>query len=90
MQVTAFKSQAACASFLTVRRPGKVATRRSAAERLTRTSRTHPRSSGHASLRAGALRPGSERTIEAIFNSAIRNLPGACLDQNAGGRPLLL
>ena len=34
MQVMAFNSHAACASFFTVRRPGRLATRRSAADRL--------------------------------------------------------
>ena len=54
MQVTAFRSQAACASFLTVRRPGRLATRRSDAERLMRTSSIQSRSKATPALRAGS------------------------------------
>ena len=52
MQVMARSSQAACHSFFTVRRVGRVAARRSTALRFTRTASTQSRSSGMPGLRA--------------------------------------
>src|SRR5688572_25105716 len=51
MSVTALSSHAACHSFLTVRRVGMVAARRSAALRFTRTASTRSRSSGSPAFR---------------------------------------
>jgi len=53
MQVIARNSQAACHCFLTVRRVGMVAARRSTALRFTRSARTDSRSSGAPGLRTG-------------------------------------
>ena len=52
MHVIARSSHAACHSFLTVRRPGSVAARRSTALRLTRTASTQSRSSAQPGLRS--------------------------------------
>src|SRR5712692_10021057 len=54
MQVTARSSHAACHSFLTVRRFGNVAARRSTALRLMRIERIRSRSSGMPRLRSAA------------------------------------
>ena len=53
MTLTARSSQAACHSFLTVRRVPSVAARRSTALRLMRVRVSTPRSSGVPGLRAG-------------------------------------
>src|SRR5579859_7987483 len=60
MQVTARSSHAACQAFLTLRRVGKVAARRSVALRLVkRASWTQSRSSGSPGLRASAAGSGA-------------------------------
>src|SRR3989441_11710673 len=62
MQVIARKSQAACHSFLTVRRVGMVAARRSTALRLIRRARTRSRSRGVPGLRSGWVNTRSARS----------------------------
>src|SRR5947209_5029212 len=62
MHVTARSSQAACHSFLTVRRVGIVAARRSTALRFTRTARTQSRSSGTPALRVLGAAAGAGRS----------------------------
>src|SRR5438876_497024 len=64
MQVIARKSQAACHSFLTVRRVGMVAARRSTALRLMRRARTRSRSRGIPGLRSGSVNTRSARSGE--------------------------
>jgi hypothetical protein len=66
MQAMAFNSQAAWASFFTVRRPGSVATRRSAADRLMRISSTQSISSARPSLRGNGA-------VGACARSRLRN-----------------
>src|SRR5258706_2135316 len=58
IQVMARRYQAACHSFFTVRRLGRVAARRSAALGLTRTSRTQSSSSGVPRLRSEWISAG--------------------------------
>jgi hypothetical protein len=55
IRVMALSGQAACHSFLTVRRVPIVAARRSSAERFMRTRPTQSRSSGYPGLRAGGV-----------------------------------
>src|SRR5438067_12208018 len=62
MQVIARKSQAACHSFLTVRRVGMVAARRSTALRLIRRARMRSRSRGVPGLRSGWVNTRSARS----------------------------
>src|SRR6266446_6973153 len=64
MHVMARSSQAACHSFLTVRRVGMVAARRSTALRLMRTARTRSRSRGIPGLRSGWVNTRSARSGE--------------------------
>src|SRR3989442_6119148 len=64
MHVMARSSHAACHSFLTVRRAGIVAARRSTALRLMRSARTRSRSRGIPRLRSGWVNTRSARSGE--------------------------
>src|SRR5216117_872302 len=64
MHVMARSSHAACHSFLTVRRVGIVAVRRSTALRLMRSARTRSRSRGIPGLRSGSVNTRSARSGE--------------------------
>src|SRR5205807_3850197 len=64
MQVMARSNQAACHSFLTVRRVGMVAARRSTALRLMCRARTRSRSRGMPGLRPGSVNTRSARSDE--------------------------
>src|SRR5256885_16256068 len=64
MQVIARGSPAACHSFLTVRRVGIVAARRSTALRLMRSARTRSKSRGIPGLRSGSVNTRSARSGE--------------------------
>src|ERR1041385_1986826 len=64
IHVMARSSHAACHSFLTVRRVGIVAARRSTALRLMRSARTRSRSRGIPGLRAGWVNTRSARSGE--------------------------
>src|SRR2546421_5546080 len=64
MHVMARSSHAACHSFLTVRRVGIVAARRSTALRLMRSARTRSRSRGIPGLRSGGVNTRSARSGE--------------------------
>src|SRR2546427_9403734 len=69
-QVTARSSQAACHSFLTVRRVGMVAARRSTALRLMRRARTRSRSRRIPGLRSGWVNTRSARSGETAAGAA--------------------
>src|SRR5712691_8155971 len=70
MQVMARSSHAACHSFLTVRRVGMVAARRSTALRLMRRARTRSRSRGIPGLRSGWVNTRSARSGETAAGAA--------------------